>query len=142
MTDKEKTFLINKISDCFGWLTETTGSKYDGVTIDDLIKCNDNYYDHYDIYEVFVEIHLINGECITLRNHCYESFMEKQYLGDSLEIYPEEEVVDITHIELINNSYISQFYYVPISSILYIHEYCVNLNWLNLSKFNKMIATD
>lgn len=138
MTDKEKTFLINKVEECFDWMTDSIGNKYDDVTIDDLIKDNDKY----DIYEVFVEIHLINGECITLRNHCYESFMEKDYFGDRLEIYPEEEVVDITYMELINNYYQSRFYYVPISSISYIHHYCVYLNWLNLSKFNKMMVTD
>ena len=138
MTDKEKKSLIHKISIYDEFLRGSSGFNDNDVTIADLIKDDVDY----GICETFVVIHLINGECITLRNHCYESFMEKRYSGDLLYVRPDEDCVDINCKDSINNDYQLELCRVPLSSIIYIHSNSVYLNWLNLSKFNKMIVTD
>ena len=78
MTDKERKSLMKEIENCRKWMIDTSGYSEEDLTVADLIE------DVGDIYEAFVVIHLINGECITLRNHCYRSFMIKMYSGDFL----------------------------------------------------------
>ena len=76
MATSEKESLIKQIDDYRTWMRDSSGYDWKGTSIADLVECDD------DIYEVFVVVHLISGERITLRNNCYQSFMRKCYCGD------------------------------------------------------------
>lgn len=49
------------------------------ITLDDLIKRPVSYC------EIFVDIHLINGDVVTLRNDCIGGFEHKRYTGATLD---------------------------------------------------------
>ena len=128
MTTSERESLIKQIDDFSDWMRDSSGCDLKDESIADLIECDD------DIYEVFVVVHLISGERITLRNNCYQSFMRKCYCGDTL-FYNgnEEQSVEINYKDEYDNDILHQCQ-VPISSICYIEGYSIRLNWLNLSK--------
>ena len=128
MTTSEKESLIKQIDDYRTWMRDSSGYDWKGTSIADLVECDD------DIYEVFVVVHLISGERITLRNNCYQSFMRKCYCGDTL-FYngDEEQSVEINYKDVYDNDILHQCQ-LPISSICYIEGYSIRLNWLNLSK--------
>ena len=128
MTTSERESLIKRIDDFSSWMINSSGCDLKDKSITDLIECDD------DIYEVFVVIHLINGERITLRNNCYTSFIRKRYCGDILSYNgDDEQSVEINYTDVYDNNTFRQCQ-VPISSICYIEGYDIQLNWLNLSK--------
>ena len=128
MTTLEKESLIKQIDDYRTWMIDSSGYDLKGTSIADLVECDD------DIYEVFVVVHLINGERITLRNNCYTSFIRKHYCGDTLSYNgDEEQSLEINYTDVYDNNTFHQCQ-VPMSSICYIEGYSIQLNWLNLSK--------
>ena len=127
MTTSERESLIKQIDDFSDWMRDSSGCDLKDESIADLIECDD------DIYEVFVVVHLINGERITLRNNCYQSFIREYYMGDTLSYDDEEQSVEINYKDVYDNDILHQCQ-VPISSICYIEGYSIRLNWLNLSK--------
>ena len=136
MTNSEKKAMIDQVRELQNWMVEGTGYKLTDLTIEDMLE------DDSDIYEVFVVIHLNNGECIRLRNECFKSFVKKQYFGDRMYYvaekmeYANEGVYDYVEVSYTDDSDGSYHQCkVPISSICYIEGYDVSLNWQNLSKY-------
>ena len=132
MTKKEKEALIETIEECRKWMMDSSGYEETNITIADLIE------DDGDIYEVFVAIHLINGECILLRNHCFQSFVGKTYFGDHAMYDPvaDDDCIEVVCFDFDANDHTHDFQ-VPLSSICYIEAYHIRLNWQNLSKLTQ-----
>lgn len=130
MTETERKSLIKQIESFSDWMKDSSGYEYSDTDITELIK------DEGDIYEVYVIIHLLNGENISLRNHCYDSFTSKIYRGDTM--YYQGELSCITddddYIDVCYNDYNKTYHQctVPLSSICYVEGYSVSLNWKNL----------
>ena len=113
-------------------MMDSSGYEETNITIADLIK------DDGDIYEAFVAIHLINGECILLRNHCFQSFVGKTYFGDHA-MYgcvTDDDSIDVVCYDFDAIDSVHDFQ-VPLSSICCIETYHIRLNWQNLSKLTQ-----
>ena len=132
MTKKEKEALIETIEECRKWMMDSSGYEETNITIADLIE------DDGDIYEVYVAIHLMNGECILLRNHCFQSFVGKTYFGDHAMYDPvaDDDCIEVVCFDFDANDHTHDFQ-VPLSSICYIEAYHIRLNWQNLSKLTQ-----
>ena len=132
MTKKEKEALIETIEECHKWMMDSSGYEEENITIADLIE------DDGDIYEAFVAIHLINGECILLRNHCFQSFVGKTYFGDyaMYDRVTDDDCIDVVCFDFEANDHTHDFQ-VPLSSICCIEAYHIRLNWQNLSKLTQ-----
>lgn len=135
MTKTERTSLAGLVKDLAEWMEDSSGFDEKNISIVDLIE------DNGDIYEVIVVIHLMNGEQITLRNHCYESFTGKRYCGDvmfyqgraDLSLTIEDD--DYIEIDIVDSPYLR--FFIPLSSICYIETRSVDLNWSNLYKYRR-----
>lgn len=134
MTETEKTSFAGLIKELAEWMRDSSGCDESDLCIADLIK------DSGDIYEVIIIFHLINGEHITLRNHCYESFTEKRYCGDEMlyqsRIGLSDNTEDDGYVEITSFEKTYHKAYMSLSSICYIEAGCVNLNWYNLYKYS------
>ena len=132
MTKKEKEALIETIEECCKWMMDSSGYEETNITIADLIE------DDGDIYEVYVAIHLMNGECILLRNHCFQSFVGKTYFGDHAMYDPvaDDDCIEVVCFDFDANDHTHDFQ-VPLSSICCIEAYHIRLNWQNLSKLTQ-----
>ena len=132
MTDKERKSMMKEIENCRKWMIDTSGYSEEDLTVVDLIE------DDGDIYEAFVAIHLINGECILLRNHCFRSFMGKTYFGDHAMYDPviDDDCIEVVCFDFEANDHTHDFQ-VPLSSICCIETYHIRLNWQNLSKLTQ-----
>lgn len=132
MTKKEKEALIETIEECRKWMMDSSGYEETNITIADLIE------DDGDIYEAYVAIHLMNGECILLRNHCFQSFVGKTYFGDHAMYDPvaDDDCIEVVCFDFDANDHTHDFQ-VPLSSICYIEAYHIRLNWQNLSKLTQ-----
>ena len=132
MTKKEREALIKEIEDSRQWMMDSSGYDETNITIADLIK------DDGDIYEAYVAIHLINGECILLRNHCFQSFVGKTYFGDHAMYDPvaDDDCIEVVCYDFDAIDSVHDFQ-VPLSSICCIETYHIRLNWQNLSKLTQ-----
>ena len=110
--EKELTILLN-------WMCESCPSNTD-VTLDELIECSD------DIYEVIADIHLINGDVLTIRNECIRSFEAKEYMGATLESDSDDGNI-IAVIRTFNT--ISHLISIPLTSICWIDSYTEDIDW-------------
>lgn len=142
MTNSEKKALISEIKELYEWMRDSSGYNLTDYTIKDVIEDD-------DICEVFVVIHLNNGECIRLRNECFKSFMGKWYRGDEMYYIAEKiEYADEGEDDYVSVNYTDDtdghFHQcrVPMSSICYIEAYNVYLNWQNLLNMEKISPAD
>ena len=91
------------------------------ITLDDLIENSGD-----DAYEIIVDIHLINGDVVTLKNECLRSFEKKRYMGAEIEL-------DSGTGNVIANIYTYDSVYhsisIPISSICWIDSHSEEIDW-------------
>ena len=92
-----------------------------GMTYDKLID-----EDGGDAYEVVVELHLNNGDKITLHNRCVESYHRGRYVGDCIEIL-DDAMLHVTYAEP-HSSTLHQCH-IPLDSICWIDGYNKDINW-------------
>ena len=116
MNDKYIAQIAKELTDCLDWMYESCTANAD-ATLDELIECSD------DTYEVIVDIHLINGDVLTIRNECIRSFEWKQYMGATLE----SDFSDGNIIDEISAS--SHFIIIPLKSICWIDSHTENIDW-------------
>lgn len=119
MNDKYIAQIAKELTDCLDWMHESCTANAD-VTLDELIECSD------DIYEVIVDIHLINGDVLTIKNECVRSFEEKRYMG----AMSESDFIDgniIADIEIFTPEYHS--IRIPLTSIYWIDSHTEDINW-------------
>lgn len=119
MNDKYIAQIAKELTDCLDWMHESCTANAD-VTLDELIECSD------DIYEVIVNIHLINGDVLTIKNECARSFEEKKYMGAMSESDFSDGNI-IADIEIFTPEYHS--IRIPLTSICWIDSHIENINW-------------
>lgn len=119
MNDKYIAQIAKELTDYLDWMHESCTANAD-VTLDELIECND------DIYEVIVDIHLINGDVLTIRNECVRSFEAKKYMGA------------MSESDFSDGNFIAEIYTfspeyhsirIPLTSICWIDSHTENINW-------------
>ena len=119
MNDKYIAQIAKELTDCLDWMQESCTDNAD-VTLDELIEFSD------DIYEVIVDIHLINGDVLTIRNECVRSFEAKKYIGAMSEF-------DFSDGNIIAEiyTYIPEYHSIsiPISSICLIDSHSEEIHW-------------
>lgn len=119
MNDKYIAQIAKELTDFLDWMHESCTANAD-VTLDELIECSD------DIYEVIVDIHLINGDVLTIRNEFVRSFEAKKYMGAMSES-------DFSDGNIIAEIYtfIPEYHSIriPLTSICWIDSYTENINW-------------
>ena len=121
MSDKYIEQIVKELNDKYEWMKDTISIVADtNITLDDLIENSD------DVYEVIVDIHLINGDVLTIRNECVRSFEAKQYMGAMLES-------DFSDGNIIAEiyTYIPEYHSIriPITSICWIDSHTENIDW-------------
>lgn len=119
MNDKYIAQIAKELTDYLDWMHESCTANAD-VTLDELIECSD------DIYEVIVDIHLINGDVLTIRNECVRSFEAKKYMGA------------MSESDFSDGNFIAEIYTfspeyhsirIPLTSICWIDSHTENINW-------------
>ena len=82
MSDKYIEQIVKEINDRYEWMKDPISIVADtNITLDDLIEESGD-----DVYDVIVDIHLINGDVVTIKNECLRSFDRKRYIGAEIEI--------------------------------------------------------
>ena len=77
MSDKYIEQIAKELNDRYEWMKDPISIVADtNITLDDLIENSGD-----DAYEIIVDIHLINGDVVTLKNECLRSFERKHYMG-------------------------------------------------------------
>ena len=115
MNDKYIAQIAKELTDCFEWMHRTCTANED-VTLDELIECI------YDFYEVIVDIHLINGDVLTIRNECVISFRAKKYMGAELDF-------DFSDGNIAEISSSGHLFKIPLASICWIDSYTEDIDW-------------
>lgn len=127
--DKDRDFIIKEMKDYGAWMVDSAGHDC-GCSINDLME------DSGDIYEVVVDIHLTNGDCVTVRNRCEESYLRQMYCGDTIEYC---EIVEPKGFTV--NYWRDEEYHqlnIPVSSICWIDGHTEEVNWHSVR--SKIIA--
>ena len=130
MSDKYIEQIVKELNDRYEWMKDPISIVADtNITLDDLIENSD------DVYEVIVDIHLINGDIVTLKNECLRSFERKRYMGAEIELDSES-----GNIMLNIYTYCSVYHSIsiPISSICWIDSHSEDIDWKEYKeKINK-----
>ena len=121
MSDKYIEQIAKELNDKYEWMKDTISIVADtNITLDDLIENSD------DVYEVIVDIHLINGDVVTIKNECLRSFERKRYMGAEIEL-------DSGTGNIMVNIYTYGSVYnsisIPISSICWIDSHSEEIDW-------------
>ena len=119
MNDKYIAQIEKELTILLDWMCESCPSNAD-VTLDELIEGSD------DIYEVIGDIHLINGDVLTIRNECVRSFEAKEYMGATLESDSDDGNI-VAVIRTFNT--ISHLISIPLTSICWIDSYTEDIDW-------------
>ena len=130
MSDKYIEQIVEELNDKYEWMKDPISIIADtNITLDDLIE---NIGD--DAYEVIVDIHLINGDVVTLKNECLRSFERKRYMGAEIELDygPGNIIVNIY-------TYVPVYHHIsiPTSSICWIDSHSEEIDWEEYKEKNK-----
>ena len=129
MSDKYIEQIVKELNDKYEWMKDTISIVAGtNITLDDLIENSD------DVYEVIVDIHLINGDVVTLKNECLRSFERKRYMGAEIELDSESGNI-MVNIYTYGSVYHSIG--IPISSICWIDSHSENIDWKEYKEKNK-----
>lgn len=121
MSDKYIEQIAKELNDRYEWMKDPISIVADtNITLDGLIENSD------DVYEVIVDIHLINGDIVTIKNECLRSFEWKRYIGAEIELDsgPGNIMVNIY-------TYVPVYHHIsiPISSICWIDSHSEEIDW-------------
>lgn len=118
MKDEHIAQMAKELKEVFGWMQDSSAVNAD--TLDELIE------DSGDIYEVILDIHLKNGDVVSLNNDCIGGFEKKQYTGAYLDC-------DFSDGNIIAAIYeYSPKYHsirIPLTSICWIDSHTENIDW-------------
>ena len=110
--------IAKELNEYMDWMKDT--SAINGETLDELIEYSS------DIYEVVLDIHLINGDVVTLRNECVDGFEKKRYTGAELfcDLSDGNIIVEIY-------SYLPKYHSIriPLTSICWMDAHAEDINW-------------
>lgn len=118
MKDEHIAQMAKELKEVFGWMQDSSAVNAD--TLDELIEYSG------DICEVVLDIHLINGDVVTLRNECVDGFEKKQYAGAEL-------FCDLSDGNIIVEIYgYSPKYHsirIPLTSICWMDAHTEDIDW-------------
>ncbi len=118
MKDEHIAQMAKELKEVFGWMQDSSAVNAD--TLDELIE------DSGDIYEVILDIHLMNGDVVTFDNDCIGGFEKKQYTGAYLDC-------DFSDGNIIAAIYIYSPKYhsirIPLTSICWMDAHTEDINW-------------
>lgn len=118
MKDEHIAQMAKELKEVFGWMQDSSAVNAD--TLDELIEYSG------DIYEVILDIHLMNGDVVTFDNDCIGGFEKKQYTGAYLDC-------DFSNGNIIAEIYkYSPKYHsirIPLTSICWIDSHTENIDW-------------
>ena len=110
--------MAKELEEFFEWMQDSSAVNAD--TLDELIE------DSGDIYEVILDIHLMNGDVVTLRNECVDGFEKKVYTGAYLDC-------DFSDGNIIAEIYMHSPKFhsirIPLTSICWIDSHTENIDW-------------
>ena len=122
MSDKYIEQIAKELNDSYKWMKDPISIVADtNITLDDLIENSGD-----DAYEIIVDIHLINGDVVTLKNECLRSFEAKEYMGAELESDSGDGNI-IAVIRVFNPT--SHLISIPLTSICWIDSYAEDIDW-------------
>ena len=121
--------IAKELTEYMDWMTDSLSTEVTDAALDELIE------DSGDVSEVIVDIHLINGDVVTLRNECLISFDKKRYMGTNV-------VLDLNNGNIIADISVCIPYYrsikIPLTSICWIDSYVENVNWKKYKRRKKI----
>lgn len=110
--------IAKELNEYMDWMKDSSAVNAD--TLDELIEYSG------DIYEAVLDIHLINGDVVTLRNECVDGFEKKQYTGAEL-------FCDLSDGNIIVEIYgYSPKYHsirIPLTSICWMDAHTEDIDW-------------
>lgn len=118
MKDEHIVQMAKELKEVFGWMQDSSAVNAD--TLDELIE------ESGDIYEVVVDIHLMNGDVVTFDNDCIGGFEKKEYTGAHLGCdFSDGNIMAIIF------SYVPTYrvFKIPLTSICWIGAYSKEINW-------------
>ena len=118
MKDEHIAQMVKELKEVFGWMQNSSAVNAD--TLAELIE------DSGDIYEVILDIHLMNGDVVTFDNDCIGGFEKKQYTGAYLDC-------DFSDGNIIAAIYEHSPKYhsirIPLTSICWIDSHTEDIDW-------------
>lgn len=129
MKDEHIEQIAKELTEYMEWMQDSLSTEVTDAALDELIE------DSGDVYEVIVDIHLINGDVVTLRNECLISFDKKRYLGANVEL-------DLNNGNIIADISIYIPFYrpikIPLTSICWIDSHKEAVNWKKYKRRKKI----
>lgn len=120
MEDEHIKQIAKEFTEYMEWMRDSLSKEVTDAALDELIE------DSGDVYEAVVDIHLINGDVVTLRNECLISFDKKRYLGANVEL-------DLNNGNIIADISVYIPFYrsikIPLTSICWIDSHIEAINW-------------
>lgn len=107
-----------ELQDVYERMKDSSAFNCKDQTPDGLIAHGDEFY------ELYLVIHIVNGECITLRNHSADSWYIDCYAGDNISI----ERNNIS-LEWWDDEGRQHFTIIPFDAICWIDSYSAKIDW-------------
>lgn len=133
MTELEQYGLIEELNEFSGWMRDSAPC-YDVEvyqSLEDQIK--DLEHESGDFYDVFVDIQLNTGKCITICNRAFETLVQDLYRGDYLVVQEMDSKNDrpkpIVRVHYQDPEKGFTQMAIPISSICYVSGYTQEVKW-------------
>ena len=118
MKDEHIAQMAKELKEVFGWMQDSSAVNAD--TLDELIE------DSGDIYEVILDIHLMNGDVVTFDNDCIGGFEKKQYTGAYLDCdFSDGNII----AEIYEHSPKYHSIRIPLTSICWIDSHTEDIDW-------------
>ena len=133
MTELEQYGLINELDEFSEWMRESA-PRYDVEVYQSLEEqIKDLEHESGDFYDVFVDIQLNTGKCITICNRAFETLVRNLYRGDDLFVQEIDskngrpKPIVRVHYQDPENGFTQMI--IPVSSIYYFSGYTKEVKW-------------
>ena len=133
MTELEQYGLINELDEFSEWMRDSA-SRYDVEVYQSLEEqIKDLEHESGDFYDVFVDIQLNTGKCITICNRAFETLVRNLYRGDDIFVQDIDSKNGRTkpivrvHYQDPQNGFTQMI--IPVSSICYFSGYTKEVKW-------------
>lgn len=133
MTELEQYGLIKELDEFSEWMRDSA-PRYDVEVYQSLEEqIKDLEHESGDFYDVFVDIQLNTGKCITICNRAFETLVRNLYRGDDLFVqeidskYGSPKSIVRVHYQDPENGFTQMI--IPVSSICYVSYYTKEVKW-------------
>ena len=133
MTELEQYGLIEELDEFSEWMRDSAPGYAVEVyqSLEEQIK--DLEHESGDFYDVFVDIQLNTGKCITICNRAFETLVQELYLGDYLFVKEidskngQPKLIVRVHYQDTEKGFTQMI--IPVSSICYVSGYTKEVRW-------------